>query len=1324
MYRRIFTIVLCFGFLVSGSTMAVPTGTELVEAIKSDLWNSTDTDWIDSVVVSVAPTRIYMPSWSDEKRQKFFDDFDPDFLDMWSGAAMNRGDFFRMRGVAVNYPMEYEYQEALNSTAHYGWTLFGRNGVAMKEDGSVAMRRFTPQFTTQCMCNLAPKWEETVRQGVIRPGVFSDALFQDNIANPIYTWNQGFCNWCNRRFITFMTERFSTEELQGMGFDPSEFRIVGYMKEKRELYSVGTKENSEQVLQEQELKSSANDRLLEDPILREYIRFQHIANMSLVVEKAEALKQTAANLGRPIPAFYGNIPRISGMRAFPTIMASQVDIPWTEVSTDFQPSFYAGRQAWSTLLYKVGRAVAGYSKPVFAVQYHGGAHRSYRGDEKKMPLALPLAEAHANGGVPVQTWVATEYKYLMKNPDWEKNLYDVNSAHARFVGKNRVLFTDRTQVAHVALVHSLTSTFWRQFQSLTVPREHLPHFTAAARFLEDRHIPYEVLPLGHPDIFDDTPMLAGLEKYDALIIPEADCVSDAQADALRQWVRSGGSLILWGTVGTRDEDMHHRTIPVFDDLINHPGNGAVRMLDRELTDSYVQGDVIMPNSKEEPHAWRYTVTTPPSDWINSDFNDLSWDTGMAPFGSKVVLSISPATSWTAPEIYLRREFELTEDMALGNLFFDMMHWWDAEVYINGVLAAKAPERGLIFESYQTVDLLPAAKAALKPGRNVIAIHCRVNEAHASWGQMIDAGLVNLSDGRRLAEDMQLPGALLDTDLPSSTWVNVWRHGAGPMTTVQLVNYNLDLESDTMAPVSNFTIRLNLPEAARITQADWFAADYVSEDSPAPISLSLAKGDGWVEVQVPRLDLFGVLVFSAEQELEARTVASQARKEFERTRIAKRCLSGTPVMDAALETRVRKQLATIQGDVAVEDFSPVGSDLKSLVAELKECRETVFDMVVASKQRARDEMIAAVGSYKFDFGTENTVDGWIAVTPDTSYTKDRGYGWTVNEDVVSVNRELPDALHGDFIRNIDPAESNWPNKGKSGGYPFPRPSHRPGEFRIDLSNGHYRVTVISGDYSVLSFKGGGTANEGKAASTYVHANGKLKLIGDTLRSGVFDNRAFEVDVTDGRLDLRFSGANVGPLYCNTIEWLVNGLLIQRLDQPPTEAAAESVAENKLREQIAILDWQLLGPFDDSEYLGMEQTFGPERNTDGSVVWEGRNGKISWRQWTQNSDEQPCVPFGNLYGTEEGIAAFAMARVACPSETDAVLHVSMSQRGEVYLNGEKIYRDEYAAGFLPEEARLPVQLKAGTNTILLKSLHHWGDDWAVWAGLSTLDGMPLK
>jgi len=63
---------------------------------------------------------------------------------------------------------------------------------------------------------------------------------------------------------------------------------------------------------------------------------------------------------------------------------------------------------------------------------------------------------------------------------------------------------------------------------------------------------------------------------------------------------------------------------------------------------------------------------------------------------------------------------------------------DAAIYLNGVLAAKAP--GYISD-YDEMEILPAGKAALKPGKNVLAVHCH----QTGGGQYVDVGLVTVSE---------------------------------------------------------------------------------------------------------------------------------------------------------------------------------------------------------------------------------------------------------------------------------------------------------------------------------------------------------------------------------------------------------------------------------------------------------------------------------------------------------------------------------------------------------------------------------------------------
>ncbi|MCB1128968.1 MAG: glycoside hydrolase family 2, partial [Verrucomicrobiae bacterium] len=85
---------------------------------------------------------------------------------------------------------------------------------------------------------------------------------------------------------------------------------------------------------------------------------------------------------------------------------------------------------------------------------------------------------------------------------------------------------------------------------------------------------------------------------------------------------------------------------------------------------------------------------------------------------------------------LRREFELPEVFSKESLHFLIHHDEDATIYVNGEPVAE-------YQGYTTsYEPLPATKRlaeVLRPGRNVVAVHCH----QTGGGQYIDLGIASV-----------------------------------------------------------------------------------------------------------------------------------------------------------------------------------------------------------------------------------------------------------------------------------------------------------------------------------------------------------------------------------------------------------------------------------------------------------------------------------------------------------------------------------------------------------------------------------------------------
>jgi hypothetical protein len=144
---------------------------------------------------------------------------------------------------------------------------------------------------------------------------------------------------------------------------------------------------------------------------------------------------------------------------------------------------------------------------------------------------------------------------------------------------------------------------------------------------------------------------------------------------------------------------------------------------------------LAPTAQKTPITWQYTFEKPAENWYLPEFDAASWKSGPAGFGTEGTPGSIVRTDWETSDIWIRREFAL-EERELGEVLLLMHHDEDAEVYFNGVLAAKITDYSSSYEEY---DIEAEGKAALRPGKNLIAVHCRQTKG----GQYIDVGLVEV-----------------------------------------------------------------------------------------------------------------------------------------------------------------------------------------------------------------------------------------------------------------------------------------------------------------------------------------------------------------------------------------------------------------------------------------------------------------------------------------------------------------------------------------------------------------------------------------------------
>lgn len=180
-----------------------------------------------------------------------------------------------------------------------------------------------------------------------------------------------------------------------------------------------------------------------------------------------------------------------------------------------------------------------------------------------------------------------------------------------------------------------------------------------------------------------------------------------------------------------------------------------------------------------------------------------------------------------------------------------------------------------------------------------------------------------------------------------------------------------------------------------------------------------------------------------------------------------------------------------------------------------------------------------------------------------------------------------------------------------------------------------------------------------------------------------------------------------------------------DEDQIKAAAEALREKGETVDLPrhfgfLMDWHLIGPFDNRKRAGFDMAFPPENAVDLAAEYEGREmkpGEKSVAKWIPytSSSQFGTIDFNKPVGMFKEVTGYAYTSFNCPEERDAELRLGCKNAWKVWCNGQLLFaRDEYHRGAQIDQYRLPVKLKKGANSILVKCCQNeqtetWTVEW---------------
>ena len=150
------------------------------------------------------------------------------------------------------------------------------------------------------------------------------------------------------------------------------------------------------------------------------------------------------------------------------------------------------------------------------------------------------------------------------------------------------------------------------------------------------------------------------------------------------------------------------------------------------------------------------------------------------------------------------------------------------------------------------------------------------------------------------------------------------------------------------------------------------------------------------------------------------------------------------------------------------------------------------------------------------------------------------------------------------------------------------------------------------------------------------------------------------------------------------------------------------------------WMTLGPFDNTAGIGYDMEYIPEDTgkIDLTKKYEGVDEQINWKKHT----DDVLDGFIDLGHNVNWRVSYAYATVTSSDKREVFFRFSSDDQGKIWLNGKKVFADATAQQAILDRNTIPVTLRAGKNTILVKVCNE-EIAWGFYLRITDADGKPI-